>query len=107
MLLTGLLILKFKIFFGSLAKDDVFTIKNASLLITCGLILIFMPILDWLNQESLIWCIESLKLNESGYILTNGAKAFTGRTTIGLILFAIDFAFRVGVNLKQENEAFV
>ena len=97
----------FNLFLRSLYKDEIFTRKNANLLISIGLILIFMPVLSWYSQQILLWGIDSLKLNHSGYILNNNEKLFEGESVVGLIILVIGFVFRVGVNIKLENESFV
>lgn len=106
-LCIGFLILLIKRFFKSLTKDEVFTKKNVSLIIWCSVVLMLLPILRWVTQELLINCINNLKLNDSGYNISNGAGFFDTETLIGLVLFAFGLAFKVGVDIKQENEAFV
>ena len=106
-LCIGFLILLIKWFFKSLTKDEVFTRKNVSIIIYCGIVLMVLPSVRWITQEFLINCINKLKLNDSGYNISNGVGFFGSETLIGLILFAFGLAFKVGVDIKQENESFV
>ncbi|RBQ03274.1 DUF2975 domain-containing protein [Pedobacter miscanthi] len=106
-LCIGLLILLVKLFFKSLTKDEIFTRKNVSIIIYSSVILMLLPSIRWITQEFLINCITKLKLNDSGYVISNGASFFGTETLIGLVLLAFGLAFKVGVDIKQENEAFV
>ena len=106
-LMIGTLILFIKLFFNSLSKDNVFTKKNASLIMLASLILMWLPIMKWISQELFINCINHLSNNDSKYTLTNGEHLFGSETIIGLALMAFGLAFKVGVNIKQENESFV
>jgi len=106
-LCIGFLILLIKRFFKSLTKDEVFTRKNVSIIICCSVVLMLLPSLRWITQELLINCINNLKLNDSGYNISNGVGLFDTETLIGLVLLAFGLAFKVGVDIKQENEAFV
>jgi uncharacterized membrane protein YidH (DUF202 family) len=103
----GFLILSVKLFFKSLTKNEVFTAKNASFIMSCGIILICLPVMRWLTQELFINCIHKLNLNDSGYYLSNGVALLDTETIIGLVLLAFGLAFKVGVDIKQENESFV
>ncbi|ARS39544.1 hypothetical protein CA265_07730 [Sphingobacteriaceae bacterium GW460-11-11-14-LB5] len=106
-LCIGFLILLIKRFFKSLTKDEVFTRKNVSIIIYSGVVLMLLPFLRWMTQELLINCINRLKLNDSGYDISNGVGFFGTETLIGLVLLAFGLAFKVGVDIKQENESFV
>lgn len=106
-LLIGFLIVCVKRFFLSLTRDEVFTRRNASIIMFASLSLIWLPIIRWLVQELFINCIERLSLNDSGYLLENGEHLFGSETIIGLTLFAFGWAFKVGVNMKNENESFI
>jgi hypothetical protein len=103
----GFLVLSVKLFFRSLLRDEVFTRKNSSIIIYSSIVLIFLPVLRWIRQELSINCINNLHINDSGYYLFNGASFFGAETLIGLVLLAFGLAFKVGVDIKQENEAFV
>jgi len=103
----GLLIILIKRFFKSLTKDEVFTKKNVSIIIWCSVVLMVLPSLRWVTQELLINCINKLKLNDSGYKLSNGVSLFDAETIIGLVILAFGLTFKIGVDIKQENEAFV
>ena len=92
---------------SELKNNEVFTQKNASTIMFSSLILLWLPIIRYLSQELLLNCIEKLNLNDSGYALANGASLFGAETFIGIALFAIWLAFRVGVEMKKENEAFI
>lgn len=103
----GLLALGTKYFFASLRRDNVFTAKNGRIIISMGFLLMLLPLLGWLAQELFINCIATLNLNDSGYLLSNGRKFFDSTTLVGLVVIALGLAFKVGVQIKQENEAFV
>ncbi len=103
----GALLIFMKRFFRSLKNNEVFTQKNASTIMFSSLILLWLPIIRYLSQELLLNCIEKLHLNDSGYALANGESLFGAETFIGLALFAFGLAFRVGVDMKKENEAFI
>lgn len=106
-LIIGVIIILLKMFFQSLTKDKVFTTKNASIIIWGSLLLICLPIARWLSQELFVSCINQLSLNDSKYALSNGEGIIASETIIGLIILAFGLAFKVGVDIKQENEAFV
>ena len=103
----GLLALGTKCFFASLRKDEVFTARNGRMIIAMGFLLMLLPLLGWLAQELFLNCIAILNLNDSGYVLNNGRKFFDSTTLVGLVVIALGLAFKVGVQIKQENEAFV
>jgi hypothetical protein len=103
----GFVILSVKRFFKSLTRNEVFTRKNASIIIFCSTVLMCLPIARWLTQELFINCIRKLNLNDSGYHLSNGAGLLGTETIIGLVLLAFGLAFKVGVDIQQENESFV
>ncbi|MES2652159.1 MAG: DUF2975 domain-containing protein [Bacteroidota bacterium] len=106
-LFIGILIFNLKMFFASLRKDEIFITKNVYRINIVGFILLLLPLGRWLMQELFINCISSLKLNDSGYVLTNGALLSGTETYCGLIIIALALAFKVGVDIKQENELFV
>lgn len=106
-LLIGFLILCIKLLFSSFNKNEVFTNKNASIILFGALTLIWLPIIGWVTQELFINCIAKLNLNDSGFSLKNGAHLFASETLIGLALMAFGLAFKAGVNIKQENESFI
>ncbi|MFD2585233.1 DUF2975 domain-containing protein [Pedobacter vanadiisoli] len=103
----GFIILSVKRFFKSLTVNEVFTRKNTSIIMWCSVILICLPVIRWLTQELFINCILNLNLNDSGYYLRNGVGLLDTETIIGLVLMAFGLAFKVGVDIKQENESFV
>jgi len=103
----GFLLWLIKRFFRSLCKNEVFSQKNASTLMFGSLLLIWLPIIRWFSQELFINCIEQLHLNDSSYALANGESLLGSETFIGLALFAFGLAFRAGVDMKKENEAFI
>lgn len=103
----GFIILSVKRFFKSLTLNEVFTRKNASIIMFCSVMLMWLPIARWLTQELFINCIHNLNLNDSGYHLSNGVGLLGTETIIGLVLMAFGLAFKVGVDIKQENESFV
>ncbi|WP_316845120.1 DUF2975 domain-containing protein [Pedobacter psychrodurus] len=103
----GCIILSVKRFFKSLTLNEAFTKKNASIILFCSIMIISLPITRWLTQELFINCIRKLNLNDSGYHLSNGVGLLSTETIIGLVLMAFGLAFKVGVDIKQENEAFV
>ncbi|WP_145854722.1 DUF2975 domain-containing protein [Pedobacter suwonensis] len=103
----GFIILSIKRFFKSLTLNEIFTRKNATIIILSSIVLICLPIIRWITQELFINCISSLKLNDSGYYLSNGVGILDTETIIGMVLFAFGLAFKVGVDIKQENESFV
>jgi hypothetical protein len=102
----GFLIFSVKRFFKSLTRNEVFTRKNASIIMMSSLVLMWLPIIKWLTQELFINCIQHLH-NDSGYSFSNGESMFASETIIGLVLMAFGLAFKVGVEIKQENESFV
>jgi hypothetical protein len=102
-IMIGALILFVKLFFNSLSKDKVFTKKNATFIMVASLILMWLPIMKWISQELFINCIT----NDSNYTFTNGEHLLGSETIIGLVLMALGLAFKVGVDIKQENESFV
>lgn len=106
-LMIGAIILFIKLFFNSLSNDNVFTKKNASFIMIASLIVMWLPIMKWISQELFINCIIHLNNNDSNYTFTNGEHLSGSETIIGLILMAFGLAFKVGVNIKQENESFV
>ncbi|NMN36525.1 DUF2975 domain-containing protein [Pedobacter sp. SG918] len=106
-LLIGAIIILIKMFFQSLTKDKVFTIRNASIIIWGSLLLICLPIARWFSQELFVSCINQLHLNDSKYALSNGEGIIASETVMGLITLAFGLAFKVGVDIKQENESFV
>lgn len=105
--LIGFLIFCIRKLFKSFNNNTIFTDKNASLIIFGSIGLMFLPIMRWITQELFINCITKLNLNNSDYILQNGAHVFSSETIIGLVLLAFGAAFKSGVTLKTENESFI
>ncbi|NRF38032.1 DUF2975 domain-containing protein [Pedobacter foliorum] len=106
-LLIGLIIYCIKKLFNSFNKDEVFTKRNATMILFGAITLILLPIIRWITQELFINCIEKLHLNDSGYLLQNGTGLIGSETLVGLALLAFALAFKAGVNMKQENESFI
>lgn len=106
-LFIGLIIVCIKKLFMSFNKDEVFTNKNAGMIIFGAVALILLPIIRWITQELFINCITQLKLNDSSYLLQNGTGIIASETLIGLALLAFGVAFKTGVKMKQENESFI
>ncbi|WP_157766324.1 DUF2975 domain-containing protein [Pedobacter ginsengisoli] len=106
-LLIGLIIYYIKKLFSSFNKDEVFTKKNATMILFGAITLILLPIIRWITQELFINCIVKLHLNDSGYVLQNGAGLIGSETLVGLTLLAFALAFKAGVNTRQENESFI
>ncbi len=106
-LVIGVIIALIKMFFKSLTKDNVFTTRNASIIIWGSLLLMCLPVVRWLSQELFVSCIDQLRLNDSKYALSNGEHIIASETIIGLIILTFGLAFKVGVDIKQENESFV
>jgi hypothetical protein len=106
-LLVGYLLFCVKKLFLSFTKDEVFTDKNAFYIMSSALVLMGLPLVNWINQELFLNCIAVLSLNDSGYALQNGASLFGSETFVGLAMLAFGVAFKTGINLRNENESFI
>lgn len=106
-LLIGVAIFFAQRLFRSFRKDEVFTQQNAWAIMASSLILISLPISRWISQEFFLNCINALHLNDSNYTLSNGENLLTSETIIGLVLMAFSWVFKIGVDMKKENESFV
>ncbi len=106
-ILIGLLILVVQKLFKSFSNNTFFTDKNASLIVFSSFCLMLLPVMRWITQEFFLNCITKLSLNNSNYVLHNGAHLFDTETVIGLVLLAFGAAFKSGVALRRENESFI
>ncbi|MEE1944396.1 DUF2975 domain-containing protein [Pedobacter sp. KR3-3] len=93
--------------FRSFRKDEVFTQKNAWAIMASSLILISLPVFRWISQEFFLNCVNTLHINDSNYTFNNGENLLTSETIIGLVLMAFSWVFKIGVDIKKENESFV
>lgn len=93
--------------FRSFRRDEVFTLKNAWAIMASSLILISLPVLRRVSQDFFLNCLNTLHVNDSGYTFGNGESLLTSETIIGLVLMAFSWVFKIGVDIKKENESFV
>ncbi|WP_379025298.1 DUF2975 domain-containing protein [Parapedobacter deserti] len=106
-LLIGFLILCIKKLFGSFRRDEVFTTRNASLILWGSTVLILLPVMRSITQHLFINCITKLHLNDSGYSLRNGVGFIAAETMIGLALLAFGLVFKTAIDIKKENDSFI
>ncbi|MGK6352813.1 DUF2975 domain-containing protein [Parapedobacter sp. DT-150] len=106
-LLIGFLILCIKRVFSSFRKDEVFTTRNASLILWGSAVLMILPVMRSITQRLFINCIIKLNLNDSGYLLQKGAGFIASETFIGLALLAFGLVFKTAIDIKKENDSFI
>lgn len=106
-LLIGFLILCIKRLFSSFRKDEVFTTKNASLILWGSAVLMILPVMRSITQHLFINCITKLNLNDSGYLLQKGVGIIASETFIGLALLAFGLVFKTAIDIKKENDSFI
>jgi len=103
----GYMILCVKMLFGSFSKNKVFTAKNANIITSGAIAMLTLPLIRWITNELFINLIIELNLNDSNYSIQNQSSIIGSETIIGFALLAFGLAFRAGVDLKNENEAFI
>ena len=106
-LLIGFLILCIKKLFSSFRKDEVFTTRNASLILWGSTVLMLLPVMRSITQYLFINCITKLNLNDSGYMLQKGVGFIAAETLIGLALLAFGLVFKTAIAIKKENDSFI
>lgn len=103
----GYLFLCIKMLFSSFNQNKVFTQKNTHLITSGAVVMLALPIIRWVTNELFINLIVKMNLNDSSYAIQNQTGISGPETLIGVALFAFGLAFRAGVDLKNENEAFI
>ena len=106
-LAIGYLLLCVKMLFSSFSKNKVFTTKNANLITSGAIVMLALPVIRWATNELFINLIVKMNLNDSSYAIQNQTGISGSETLIGIALLAFGLAFRAGVDLKNENEAFI
>lgn len=106
-LLIGFLILCIKGLFSSFRKDEVFTTRNASLILWGSAVLMLLPVIRSITQHFFINCIVKLNLNDSGYLLQKGGGFIASETFVGLALLAFGLVFKTAIDIKKENDSFI
>jgi len=101
------LLLCVKMLFSSFSKNKVFTTKNANLITSGAIVMLALPVIRWATNELFINLIVKMNLNDSSYAIQNQSGISGSETLIGIALLAFSLAFRAGVDLKNENEAFI
>jgi len=106
-LAIGYLLLCVKMLFSSFSKNKVFTTNNAHLITSGAIVMLALPAIRWATNELFINLIVKMNLNDSSYTIQNQTSISGSETLIGIALLAFSLAFRAGVDLKNENEAFI
>lgn len=97
-----------KMFFGNISKDEFFSSDSVKRLFLTGLFFICIPVVEKIQGSLFIDTINTLLLNDSGYILHNdGISIFSSLTAFGIMMIIFSLIFKVGVSIKNENEDFV
>ena len=103
----GYLLLCVKMLFNSFSRDKVFTVRNAFIIRSGAIVLLILPCIRWVTNELFLNLIIKMNLNDSNYAIQNQTGILDTETLVGLALLAFGFAFRAGVDIKNENEAFI
>ena len=97
-----------KMFFGNICRDQIFSPDSVKRLFLTGLFFICIPVIEKIQGSVFVKTIEELQLNDSGYTFTNdGISIFSFLTVFGIMMIIFSIIFKVGVNIKNENEDFV
>lgn len=96
-----------KMFFGNLSRNEIFTKNNSRKLFMTGLLFMLIPLVKSTQNVLFVKTVNSLNMNDSGYLLTDVFRLISPETIFGAMMIVFSLVFKAGADVQKENESFI